>query len=329
MTALEKILALAKSHPSRIVLAEGDDPRVVAAACRAAQDGLAQLAVVAQPERFAALAQNHPAADQIVCHDPAQSSKLDDYIACYLELRQHKGVTPDKARQAMLDPLGFAAMMVRQGDADGSIGGAVATTSDTVRAALQIIGKAPDSALVSSFFLMLLTPDKPVVFADCGLVIEPDAAQLAQIAISSARSFTALTGQTPRVAMLAFSTLGSAQHACLTPVIEAVKLAKDLDPSLIIDGEIQFDAAFNSDIAQRKAPDSPLQGAANVFVFPNLHAGNIGYKIAQRIGGATALGPVLQGLNRPANDLSRGCHADDIYHMIAITAAQAAQEAQP
>jgi phosphate acetyltransferase len=228
----------------------------------------------------------------------------------------------------MQSPLGFAAMMVRQGDADGTIGGAVATTGETVRTALQIVGMAPDSKIVSSFFLMLLAAPYhwPVVFADCGLVIEPNAAELAEIAIASSTSFTALTGQTPRAAMLSFSTKGSAKAPSIDRTTEALEMVRAKAPSLAIDGELQFDAAFVPDVAARKAPGSPIEGAANVFIFPNLDAGNIGYKIAQRLGGATALGPILQGLAKPANDLSRGCSADDVYQMIAVTGAQAAAQ---
>ena len=218
-------------------------------------------------------------------------------------------------------------MMVRQGDADGTIGGAVETTSDVVRSALQIIGKDPAVETVSSYFLMLLDGERPVVFADCGLVIQPTATELASIAIASSRSLTAMTGLAPKVAMLSFSTKGSVPsgaHESLTRVAEAIEIVQSRDPGLAVDGELQFDAALMPEVAARKAPGSPVAGQANVFVFPSLSAGNIGYKIAQRIGGATALGPILQGLAKPANDLSRGCSVDDIYQMIAITGAQAA-----
>jgi phosphate acetyltransferase len=260
--------------------------------------------------------------------DQLVSAKVENYAAAYFDQRRHKGADEAAAIRAISDPLGFAAMMVRQGDADGTIGGAVATTADTVRAALQIIGKAPDSRIVSSFFLMMLCEPHHAkkgafVFADCGLVVDPDAAELADIAVASARSFQALIGSVPKVAMLSFSTSGSAAHERVSKVVKATELARAANPSLLIEGELQFDAAFDETVSAAKAPGSTIKGAANVLVFPSLEAANIGYKIAQRIGGAKAIGPILQGLAKPANDLSRGCSADDVYHMIAVTSVQA------
>ncbi len=324
MTGVNDIIAVSRAASPRIVLAEGEDARVAEAAVRAQADGLAKVVIVGDRAKVSALGVT--GTDQIEIADPATSDRLDEYSVAYHKLRKHKGVDADAARKAMLSPLGFAAMMVRQGDADGTIGGAVATTGETVRTALQIVGMAPDSKIVSSFFLMLLAAphDRPVVFADCGLVIEPSAPELAEIAIASAASFNALTGQAPRVAMLSFSTKGSAKAPSVDRTNEALETVRSRVPDLAIDGELQFDAAFVPDIASRKAPGSLIEGAANVFVFPNLDAGNIGYKIAQRLGGATALGPILQGLSKPANDLSRGCSTDDVYQMIAVTGAQAA-----
>lgn len=328
MAIIDDIIAASRKASPRIVLAEGEDARVVQAAMQAANEGLARISVVAQPDAFKQLAKGAPGSDLVAVYDPATSEHLDDYTEAYFQLRQHKGVDRDAARKAMLGNLGFAAMMVRQGHADGTIGGAVATTADTVRAALQIIGKAKDAKSVSSFFLMLLPSphDRPVIFADCALVIMPTADELAGIALSSAASFQAMTGEIPRVAMLSFSTMGSARHESVDRIQEAVKIARAAAPDLILDGEIQFDAAIVPEISKAKAPGTVLEGAANVFIFPNLDSANIGYKIAQRIGGATALGPVLQGLARPANDLSRGCSVDDIRQLIAITGAQAAAQ---
>lgn len=329
MKPLDDIIAAARNEPRHIVLAEGEDFRIIDGAARAVAEGIAHVTLLGNADRIrSALTARGAKPDGFQIEDPLVSPKVEHYAAAYFDLRRHKGIDEAAAIRAVSDPLGFAAMMVRQGDADGTIGGAVATTAETVRAALQIIGKAPDSRIVSSFFLMMLceshhTKKGAFVFADCGLVVEPDAAELADIAIASARSFQALTGGEPKVAMLSFSTSGSAVHERVSKVIKATELAKATAPSLLIDGELQFDAAFVEAVSAAKAPGSTIKGAANVLIFPNLEAANIGYKIAQRIGGAKAIGPVLQGLAKPANDLSRGCSADDVYHMIAVTSAQA------
>ncbi|MGI9400682.1 MAG: phosphate acetyltransferase, partial [Rhizobiaceae bacterium] len=236
--------------------------------------------------------------------------------------------TRELAVEAVRNPLVLAAMMVRQDHAGGTIGGAVNTTGDTLRAALQVIGAAPGTRTVSSFFLMILDQshhENPGVFAfaDCALIVEPNSPQLAQIAISTADSFQAITGSEPKVAMLSFSTKGSAKHPRVEKVSEATAIVREHRPDLMIDGELQYDAAFVPDVAASKAPQSKIAGKANVFIFPSLEAANIGYKIAQRIGGATAIGPILQGMDKPANDLSRGCSVEDILHLIAITACQA------
>ncbi|NNE89794.1 MAG: phosphate acetyltransferase [Silicimonas sp.] len=316
MAVIDDIAAASRAARPHIVLSEGDDPRIQEAALRAAQDGVARLTLIGHGGGSA----------DVAFVDPAKSPKLTDYAAAFFDLRKHKGVSEEAALAAVTAPLGFAAMMVRQGDAAGTIGGAVHTTSDVVRTALQIIGKAKGVDVVSSYFLMLLE-DRPVIFADCGLILQPSAEELASIAIASSTSLTALTGLQPRVAMLSFSTKGSVPqgaHESLGRIANAVEIVKVRAPDLLIDGELQFDAAMVPDVAARKAPGSPIEGAANVFVFPSLSAGNIGYKIAQRLGGAVALGPILQGLAKPANDLSRGCTADDVVQMIAITGAQAA-----
>ena len=318
MSIIEDIAAASKRVQPHIVLSEGNDSRVIEAAARATRDGLARVTLVGSTM-----------VDGVNSIDPTQSEKTQDYAAAFFELRKHKGVSEEAALKTVQTPLAFSAMMVRTGDADGTIGGAVETTSNVVRAALQIIGKDPSVDTVSSYFLMLLDGTRPIVFADCGLVIQPTAAELASIAIASAKSLTAMTGLDPKVALLSFSTKGSVPagaHESLSRIAEALAMVNERAPDLPIDGELQFDAAIVPEIAARKAPDSPVAGEANVFVFPSLSAGNIGYKIAQRIGGATALGPVLQGLTKPANDLSRGCSTDDVYQMIAITGAQAAAQ---
>lgn len=329
MKPLERILHAAKAAPRRIVLPEGEDPRVVEAAVRSFGEGIAEITLVGRREIVERLlSATGTSCERIRIEDPATSALTPILTAAYHELRRDKGVDQAAAAEAVRSPLVFAAMMVREGHADGTVGGAVATTADTVRAALQCIGRAPGVSLVSSFFLMMLCQPHHVkkgafVFADCGLVVDPDAAGLADIARMSARSYEVLAGGAAKVAMLSFSTNGSAAHERVSKVVEATRLAHAADPELVIDGELQFDTAFVEAVSAAKAPNSSLQGEANVFVFPNLDAANIGYKIAQRIGGAEAIGPIIQGLAKPANDLSRGCTADDIFHMIAVTVVQA------
>ena len=334
MKPLQRLIDKAKAMPRHIALPEGTDPRVLAAAVRVERDGVAMPILLGDRAKIeAGLRGFGGAAGRFRLEDPSASELHAGFVERYLELRRAKGVSEADAVAAMMDPMGFAAMLVRAGTADGMVGGAVATTAHTVRTALQVIGRAADSPLVSSFFLMLLCGpghDRKgaVLFADCGLVVDPSADELAQIARDSARSCSLLIGEEPRVAMLSFSTLGSAAHARIAKVVEATAKVRALDPGLSIDGELQFDAAFVPTVNRAKAPESQTRGRANVFVFPNLDAGNIGYKIAQRIGGAVAIGPVLQGLARPANDLSRGCDADDIYAMMAVTGVQAQQGLQ-
>ena len=331
MTIIDAIIARSREAQPRIVLAEGEDPRVVQAALWAAREGIARVSVVAELETFLRLSGDGEGQDLVSVHEPSASDRLDAYAEAYYQLRRQKGVTKDSAIDTLRDPIAFAAMLVREGDADGMIGGAVATTAHMVRTALQIIGRSPDVDTVSSFFLMLLPAphERPVVFADCALVITPTAEELASIAMASAASFETMTSLQAQVAMLSFSTKGSAAHETIDRINQAVEITRSAAPGLVLEGEIQFDAAIDHGIRQKKAPGSVLEDAANVFIFPNLDAGNIGYKIAERIGGATALGPILQGLAKPANDLSRGCSVEDIRQMIAITGAQAAANYDP
>jgi phosphate acetyltransferase len=323
------ILSQAASNPRPVALAEGADSRVVEAAVRAARDKIAVPVLIGPRADVQAQLRAFDADSALIeIVDPVDSPHTARFASEYHELRKHKGVDQVAAEAAVLQPLNFAAMLVRSGEAEGCIGGAIETTAATVRAALQVIGVSAGVSTVSSFFLMFPADDThahrdTLMFSDCALVISPSAEQLADIACSSSDSYLKLTGETPRTALLSFSTAGSGSHVTVTTVSEATALAQQARPDLLIDGELQFDAAIVESVAARKAPLSPLKGAANVFIFPNLDAGNIGYKIAQRLGGMKAVGPILQGLKQPANDLSRGCDADDVYALLAVTCVQA------
>ena len=329
MKPLDDLIKRAKSSPQHIVLAEGADPRIVSGAIRAAKEGVARITLIGEPHEVATKVGAHNLGDlPISIVDSRTSGLLARFGNAYQELRAHKNVSPHVARRLMSKPLNFAAMMVHLGMADGSLAGAVFTSGQTMRAALHIIGKSPRYDLISSFFIMLYCAPHdqisgPLVFSDCALNVDPCAQELTQIAIASADSAAQLLGVEPKVAMLSFSTFGSANHPLVQRVRDATRGAKELRPELIVEGEIQLDAALVPKVHRQKAANSRLEGKANVLVFPNLMAGNIGYKIAQRLGGALAIGPIMQGLAKPANDLSRGCSAEDVFHMIATTVVQA------
>ena len=329
MKNLNNIINQARVTPRSIVLAEGDDIRVIEAAARATREGIANCILVGDPGTIGALA--HEAGislEDIRIENPESSTRTPGYARNLLDLRAKKGMTIDQAQELVLDQLLFADLMVRAGDADGTIAGARYTSGDCVRAALQIIGVAPGIKTASSFFLMIFEashhePKQAMLFADCALVVDPGAEQLADIAIATTQSAQRLLERDPSVAMLSFSTNGSADHPFVDKVRQATEIVRKRDPQLVVDGDIQLDAALVPSIVKRKMPDSKTRGNANVLIFPDLNAANIGYKIAQRLGGAIAIGPIMQGLNHPANDLSRGCSADDVYYLIAMTVVQA------
>ena len=330
MSVLRDLRDRAAARPAHIVMSEGADPRIVAGSVAAVKQGIARITLVGDADEIAAalVVEDTPNNPAITIQDPDSSALTQEVSDTFFELRKHKGVTREQAAVQARNPLIFAAMMVRLGHADGTVGGAVATTSDTVRAILQVIGKAQDAPLVSSFFLMALPEGHPsgrdaMIFGDCGLVIDPNVKELTAIAAASAESCRQLMNTEPRVAMLSFSTMGSARHELVSKVAEAAAMLKTDHPDLKSDGELQFDTAFVPAIGASKAPESDVAGTANVMIFPNLDAGNIGYKIAQRVGGCQAIGPILQGLAKPANDLSRGCVAEDVTNMIALTILQA------
>jgi phosphate acetyltransferase len=330
MDLIQDILQRAKANKQRIVFPEGTEERTIKAADRLLGEEIAKIILIGNPDEIHSLANNYGLKniDKATIIDPKNHAKKQQYADLLLQLRQKKGMTPEKAAELVEDPLYLGCLIIKAGDADGEIAGAKNFTGDVLRPALQIIKTTPGISCVSGAYLMFTkTPQYGenglIIFADCAVMPNPTAQELAQIAISSGATARAIAGIEPRIAMLSFSTKGSAKHEMADKVIEATRLAKEMAPDLTIDGELQADAALVALVGAKKAPGSAVAGKANVLVFPSLEVGNIAYKLVERLGGAEAIGPILQGMAAPVNDLSRGCSTDDIYKMTAITANQA------
>ncbi len=317
---LDKIKLKAADLKKTIILPESHDERVLKAAEILKKNKTVSVITLGNDEVIRKDAEKLNVDLQgIRIIDPMNSDKLSDFTNIFFNLRKHKGITIKQARETVVKDLFFSAMMVKEGMADGSVAGSIASTGDILRAGIQCVGMPDGISIVSSFFLMLF-PDKVFSFADCAVVPDPDANQLADIAISTADNHRKLTGEEPYVAMLSFSTKGSAQHELIDKVIDATKFVKEKRPDLNVDGELQFDTAIMESIGLKKAPGSSVAGKANVLIFPDLNSGNIGYKIAQRLAGAEAIGPLVQGLKKPCFDLSRGCSVDDIVNTASLAA---------
>ena len=330
MQLVEQLIRRAKADKQRIVLPEGTEERTLKAANQILTDGVADLILLGNPEEINAKAQEWGLGNisKATIIDPENNPRAEEYAQMLCELRKKKGMTIEEARAKVLDPLYLGCLIIKNGEADGQLAGARNTTGDVLRPALQIIKTAPGITCVSGAMLLLTHAPEcgdngVLVMGDVAVTPVPDANQLAQIAVCTAQTAQAVAGITPRVAMLSFSTKGSAKHEVVDKVVEATRLAKQIAPTLLIDGELQADAALVPSVGQSKAPGSEIAGKANVLVVPSLEVGNIGYKLVQRLGHATAVGPILQGIARPVNDLSRGCSIDDVYMMVAITANQA------
>ncbi|MEN6453016.1 MAG: phosphate acetyltransferase [Prolixibacteraceae bacterium] len=330
MKLLERVIKNAQNDQKRIVLPEGTEPRTLRATEIILKESIARITLLGNPVEIMKAAEECGVnVNGAVLVDPKTDDRRAAYADLMVEMRKSKGLTYAEALEMLNDPLVFACIMIKNGDADGEIAGAINATGDVLRPAFQFVKTRPGVSVVSGAFFMFVNDPRfghngILVFADCAVMPDPDEKQLAEIAVTTARTAKALVGLEPRVAMLSFSTKGSARHPLVDKVVNALKIARELDPQLKIDGELQLDAALMPDVARLKAPGSEVAGRANVLVFPGLEAANIGYKLVQRLAGAEAIGPVLQGMAAPINDLSRGCSVSDIVNMVAITSNQAA-----